>query len=597
MKDGKKTKDQLIEELLSLRRRVADLEGSDAGGRSRPEVPSGLEERYRTLFEHASDAIIVADPEGNFLEVNRKAEDLLGYGKEELLRMKVTDIHPREELDRVVLHFSGAVAGRIDSLHDTRLLRKDGTVVPADITGCFVEYEGKRLAQGIFRNIAERKEMEETLRKSEEQLRVLSENLADGMVYQINSGADGRQRVFTYVSPAVERFHGVKVEDAMMDPSLIYDQVGAEYRTALKESETRACATMSRFEIDVPMRLPSGDVRWRRLISFPHLHSDGSVMWDGIELDVTERRKMEEELAAHRDHLGKLVEERTARISEEVARRKEKEEQYLSLVESIKEWVWEMNADLVHTYVSPRIREILGYEPEEFIGRAPFDFMAPGEPERIAPLAKKILSGKEQFTSLGTAALHKNGQVVYLEASGRPFFDDKGTFLGYRGSCHDITDQKKTMDALRERERELTAKSEALEEVNAALKVLLRQREEDREELEARLVSNIREMVLPYIHKMRKDKLDLRHRTFLDIVAANLNEIMSPFPTTIKQLNFTPREIEVASLIKEGRTTKEIAEFLGIATSAVDSHRNNIRTKLGLNNKKINLRSHLLSLG
>ena len=113
MKDGKKTKDQLIEELLSLRRRVADLEGSDAGGRSRPEVPSGLEERYRTLFEHASDAIIVADPEGNFLEVNRKAEDLLGYGKEELLRMKVTDIHPREELDRVVLHFSGAVAGRI----------------------------------------------------------------------------------------------------------------------------------------------------------------------------------------------------------------------------------------------------------------------------------------------------------------------------------------------------------------------------------------------------------------------------------------------------------------------------------------------------
>jgi len=133
--------------------------------------------------------------------------------------------------------------------------------------------------------------------------------------------------------------------------------------------------------------------------------------------------------------------------------------------------------------------------------------------------------------------------------------------------------------------------------VNAALKVLLRQLEEDRRELEARLVSNIREMVLPYIYRAQKDKLDLRHRTYLDIVATNLNEIMSPFPNTIKQLNFTPREIEVASLIKEGRTTKEIAEFLGIATCAVDSHRNSIRNKLGLNNKKTNLRSHLLSLG
>ncbi|OPY00875.1 MAG: Sporulation kinase E [Syntrophorhabdus sp. PtaB.Bin047] len=597
MKDSDKTKSQLIDELASLRRKVAELERSATGAMSGHELPGGLDERYRTLFEHASDAIIVADSEGNFLDVNRKAEDLLGYGREELLGMRVTDIHPPEELDRVIFHFSGAVAGRTDSLHDTRVLRKDGTAVPVDITGCPVEYQGKVLAQGIFRNIAERKKMEEALRKSEKQLRLLSENLADGMVYQINSGADGRQRSFTYVSPAVERFHGVKVEDVMMDPSLVYDQVDEEYQAAVAESEARSCATMSKFEMDVPFRLPSGDVRWRRLIALPHVHSDGSLMWDGIELDITERREMEEELKAHRDHLSKLVEERTARITQEVARRKEKEEQYLALVESIKEWVWEMNADLVHTYVSPRVREILGYEPQEFIGRTPFDFMAPGEPERVAPLVKKVLSGKEQFASVRTAALHKNGRVVYFEASGRPFFDEKGNFLGYRGSCHDITEQKKTMDALEDRERELTAKSEALGEVNAALKALLRQREEDREELEARLVSNIREMVLPYIHKMQKDKLDLRHRTYLDIVAANLNEIMSPFPNTIKQLNFTPREIEVASLIKEGRTTKEIAEFLGIATSAVDSHRNNIRNKLGLSNKKINLRSYLLSLG
>jgi len=597
MRDRKKTKKELIDEILSLRGRIAELEGPGAESGPGRGALRGMEVKYRTLFENASDAIIIADAGGNFLEVNRKAERLLGYGKDELAGMNVRDIHPPEELDRVAFHFKGVVAGRIDSLNDTRVLRKDGTVVPADITGCPVEYEGKVLAQGIFHDITESKKIEEALRKSAEQLRVLSENLADGMVYQINSGADGRQRLFTYVSPAVERFHGVRAEDVIMNPSLIYDQVDEDYQAMVAEYEARAYATMSRFELDVPVRLPSGGVRWRRFISFPHVHSDGSLMWDGIELDITEHRAMEEELKAHRDHLNKMVEERTARITEEITRRRQREEQYLALVESIKEWVWETNADQVHTYVSPRIREVLGYEPEEIIGRPPYDFLAPGEAERIAPMVEKILTGKEPFISWKNAALHKNGKTVHFEANGRPFFDGEGNFLGYRGSCRDITEEKNITDALEERERELTAKSEALEEVNAALKVLLRQREEDRKELEAKLVSNIREMVLPYILKMQKDKLDLRHRTYLDIIAANLNEIISPFLHITKQLSFTPREIEVASLIKEGRTTKEIAEFLGIATSAVDSHRNNIRNKLGLNNKKVNLRSYLLSLG
>jgi DNA-binding CsgD family transcriptional regulator len=103
-------------------------------------------------------------------------------------------------------------------------------------------------------------------------------------------------------------------------------------------------------------------------------------------------------------------------------------------------------------------------------------------------------------------------------------------------------------------------------------------------------------MILPYILKMQKGQRDPRAKAYLDIVTTNLNEIISPFLNTIRQLNLTPREIEVASFIREGRTTKEIAQILGVATSAVDSHRNNMRIKLGLNKKKINLRSYLLSL-
>jgi PAS domain-containing protein len=91
----------------------------------------------------------------------------------------------------------------------------------------------------------------------------------------------------------------------------------------------------------------------------------GRTLVQGIFRDITDHKRMEDELKMHRDHLGKLVAERTARIREEVARRKKKEEQYLALVESVREWIWETDADFVHTYVSPRVYDALGYRPEK----------------------------------------------------------------------------------------------------------------------------------------------------------------------------------------------------------------------------------------
>ena len=86
------------------------------------------------------------------------------------------------------------------------------------------------------------------------------------------------------------------------------------------------------------------------------------------------------------------------------------------------------------------------------------------------------------------------------------------------------------------------------------------------------------------------------HKALLDVISGNLGKIMSSFPRTIKHLGLTPREIEVASLIKDGKTTKEIANFMGIGLRAIDSHRDNIRKKLGLSCRKINLRSYLSAL-
>ena len=146
--------------------------------------------------------------------------------------------------------------------------------------------------------------------------------------------------------------------------------------------------------------------------------------------------------------------------------------------------------------------------------------------------------------------------------------------------------------------KELEVKTTNLEEANTALKILLKKRDEDKIELEEKVLSNVKELVVPYLEKLKKSGLDDKQETYLSILESNLNDIISPFLRHLssKYLNLTPAEIQIANLVKEGKTTKEIAELLASTRWAVDFHRNNLRKKLGLTNKKANLRTYLLSL-
>jgi DNA-binding CsgD family transcriptional regulator len=104
--------------------------------------------------------------------------------------------------------------------------------------------------------------------------------------------------------------------------------------------------------------------------------------------------------------------------------------------------------------------------------------------------------------------------------------------------------------------------------------------------------------VIPYIRELKNYDLDERGKCYLNILEANLKDIVSPFLNTISSdyKNLTPTEIQVASMVRAGMTSKNIAKLLGVAVGTVDTHRNNIRKKLGLKKRKTNLRSCLLSL-
>jgi PAS domain S-box-containing protein len=152
---------------------------------------------------------------------------------------------------------------------------------------------------------------------------------------------------------------------------------------------------------------------------------------------------------------------------------------------------------------------------------------------------------------------------------------------------------KAASSALEKKVRERTS---SLEEANTALRVLVRGRDEDRVALEEKMVANINELVMPYIAKLKNAGMNETQKMHLEVIESNLNDIISPFIRSTKYFSLTPAEIQIANLIKHGKNTKEVAQLLNISTRTVDGHRDRIRKKLGLSKRKINLRTHLISL-
>jgi len=158
--------------------------------------------------------------------------------------------------------------------------------------------------------------------------------------------------------------------------------------------------------------------------------------------------------------------------------------------------------------------------------------------------------------------------------------------------------RKQTDHKLKRRETELEIKNRNLEEMNSALNVLLKKRDEDRKELEENVLFNVKKLLMPYIDKLKNSKSNNRQARFVNILESNLNNMISPFAHTLshKHFSLTPLEIQIADHVKQGKGTKEIAEIFSLSIRTIEFHRQNIRKKLGLKHKKSNLRTHLLSI-
>ncbi|MBW2118501.1 MAG: PAS domain S-box protein [Deltaproteobacteria bacterium] len=249
-------------------------------------------------------------------------------------------------------------------------------------------------------------------------------------------------------------------------------------------------------------------------------------------------------------------------------------------------------------YVNIALQEMLGYSEDELRSMAFTEYTHPDDVEDSLKLVRSLLDGKSDYLDMEKRYYQKDGKLIWAHTTISAVRDADGEFQYFIAMVQETTERKRSEEALKEKDRELRQQARHLEEVNTALKVLIQHRNEEREKLEESILMNLRKLVLPYMEKMDKDRIGAENRTYLSIIKSNLENLVSPFANRLssKAMNLTPTEIQIADLVKQGQTSKEIASMLSVSPNAVMFHRKNIRKKLGLANKKTNLRSHLQSL-
>jgi len=305
---GQKRKADLLRELKALRRRVAELEGDKLKHREVEETLRESEERYRTLFKGAAEGMIVADIETmEFKYVNPALCKMLGYTEEELKRLGVRDIHPKEDLEYVISEFKAQARGEKISSPGIPCLRKDGTIIYADINTTSILIDGRECNVGFFTDVTEHKQAAEALRKSEERYRSLTDDVLDSSKVGIFI-LDNNFKI-VWVNQALERYFGLRREEIIGKDKrqLIRKQI----KGIFEEPETfveKVLATydnntyIENFECHV-LAYGKREDRWLEHWSQP-IHS-GLFAGGRIEhyTDITERKKAKEMLNTYREEM------------------------------------------------------------------------------------------------------------------------------------------------------------------------------------------------------------------------------------------------------------------------------------------------------
>jgi PAS domain S-box-containing protein len=561
MQDREKSKRQLINEVVELRQHIAEFDALGAEHERAQEALGESEEKYRILVEQANDGILIVQ-EGMIKFANRRLAEANGRTVEELINTNFLDYVRPDEVPHVANRYQRRMVGEdVEQVYETVLLHKDGHEIPVEVNAGAISYEGSPAVFAFVRDHTERKRAEEALRESNETLRALI-NASPLAIMAIDPGSK-----VTMWNPAAERIFGWTESEVLGQYiPIVPPDKSAEH----DELRVRAFSGDTFTGVEV--------VRWRK---------------DGTVIDVSLSTAPVYGSDGHIKSIMAVVEDISKRKGTESAL-KQSEEKFRALFDHTPGIAFVIDRDTKVIAANKLRQSLLGDD----IGLRAL------ERRGVSPETRKFWHAVEtQVIESGWPAWYteivrdRDRQARYYETRLRPI-DKDGKVTMIIGVSYDVTESVKAEEIIRESEAKLRRQSEHLEEVNAALNVLLKRRDEDKQELEEKVVANVKELVLPYLQRLKQSGLNPQQTTIATILESNLREIVSPFVTRLSSrfVNLTPTELKVADLIRDGRTSKEIASLLNLSHNTILFHRHNIRGKLDLKKKKTNLRSYLRSL-
>ena len=315
-----------------------------------------------------------------------------------------------------------------------------------------------------------------------------------------------------------------------------------------------------------------GEVHWHQWSNRAIFDNSGKIIeFQTIGRDITERRKSEEAL-------------------------RESMRLYRAVVEDQIGLVCRYLPDCTLTFVHQAYCRAYGKEREELVGRSLLPYLTAGDQKEILEYIKNVDPEHPVATSIQIIE-KSNGEKHWQQWFRRAIYNDKGKLVEIQSVGREITELKRTEEALRASEATLLEQKAALEQKNVALREILMQIELEKQQVKDDVIANVEAVLLPVLEKLRMSSLN-NDTKFIDLIERGLKGLTSSFGRKITQnsLKLTRREIDICNMIKNGFSSKEMAEFLYISLYTVGRHRYNIRKKMNIINKKTNLSVFIESL-
>ena len=430
MKDQSKTRQVLIQELASLKQKIANLERTESERKRAEEELIKSEEKYRSLLDNASDAIFIADVEGNLQEANKKAEELLGYSREEVSGIHISRIHPAEVFGKIKDVFNEIITKGSGSVNDVSVLRKDGKIIPVDITGSLIKRGRTKVLQGIFRDITERKRTVEALRQEYSFSNAIIDNIAEGLCvchetteYPFIKFSIWNNRMSEITGYTVEEINRLGWHQTVYpDPKLQAKAI--EHMKRMRQGEDIRAEEWEITRAD-------GGKRGLNISTSVVESNDGLVHVLALMQDITERKRAKEVL-------------------------REDKERYRTLVENASDIVFRTDNSGNFTFVNPAGIRITGYEKEEMMGKHYPTLIHPDmRDEAMKFFGRQFVKGI-QNTYLEYPLLTKEGHKLWFGQNTQLIFEGDHV-VGFQAVARDITDRKQAEESLREQEIKLSS--------------------------------------------------------------------------------------------------------------------------------------------